>query len=470
MQLTIPHQYQPRPYQLPILQAIDKGYKHIYFLVHRRGGKDVTFWNAVVKRAFEVKGVHYYLLPEHKQARKVIFDGMTNDGFKFLDYIPHELIASANAQEMKITLKTGSIIQLAGTDNYNSLRGTNPITLAYSEYAYQNPMAREVLSPILRANGGIEMFNTTPNGHNHAKDLWDYAQGRQDWFTTSQNAEQTGVFTPEQLEEIRQEYITQGKGLDMFLQEYMNSFDAAIKGAYYGDEMARVKQENRICSNVYDKNLPVYTAWDIGYRDDTAITFYQIFGKEIRIVDYYANNGLTMPEYIDILRSKPYKYAKHYFPWDAKITPMSSGKSTIDVAREYGLDNIELTPQLSVQEGIQQLRMILQRCYFEKETTKELVSSLEQYHREYDEKRGAFRPTPYHDWSSHGADSARYMAISIKNEQPEDDIRAAQKFANGYKDEDQIGIKIQQYNEQQTINKFINESILFNESDTAGGW
>lgn len=390
-----------------------------------------------------MKGAHYYLLPEHKQARKVIWDGMTNDGFRFLDFIPPELISGMNASEMKITLKTGSIMQLAGTDNYDSLRGTNPITLAYSEYAFQNPMAREVLSPILRANGGVEMFNTTPNGNNHAKDLWDYSQKKDEWFKLSLNATQTGVFTKEQLEEIKQEYIEQGKGLDMFLQEYMNSWSAAIKGAFYSQEMQYLEENSRICRAIYEPNLPVYTAWDIGYKDDTAIIFFQLFGREIRIIDAYSDNGKSMAEYATIIKSKPYKYAMHYFPWDAKITAMSSGKSTIDMAKEHGIDKIELTPQVSVQEGIQQVRAVLPRCFFDKEKTFGLQNALKNYHREYDQKRKAFVSSPYHDWSSHYADCFRYVAISIKDvavDSMQEYNTVADKYISSLKGEETSGV------------------------------
>ena len=413
--LIVPHNFRPRDYQLPILRAIDEGYKHIYFLVHRRGGKDVVFWNGLIKRAVENKGTHFYLLPEHKQARKVIWDGMTNDGQRFLDYIPQDIIAGMNGQEMKITLKTGSIIQLAGTDNYDSLRGTNPKTIAYSEYAFQNPMAREVMTPILRANGGVEMFNTTPNGNNHAKTLWDYAGQRNDWFRLSLDANHTGVFTKEALDEIRAEYIAQGKGLDMFEQEYMNSWDAAIKGSFYSNELKYLEDNNHICNSVYNPDLLVYTAWDIGFSDDTAIVFYQILGKEVRIIDYHEDNGKSMSEYASVIKSKPYRYATHYFPWDAKIKAMSSGKSTIEVAHVNGLDKIEITPQLTVQEGIQQVRAILPRCYFDKEKTFKLINSLKNYHRKYDEQRKAYTSNPFHDWASHGADSFRYASISIND-------------------------------------------------------
>lgn len=409
--ITLPFKFSPREYQLPLLSAIDKGIKNIFVLWNRRAGKDLVLWNACIKRAFQVKGIHYYLLPTYTQAKKIIFDGITNDGTRFIDYIPPELLKRKNEQELKIELINGSIIQLIGTDRYDSIRGSNPITCIFSEYAYQNPMAYEVVKPILAANGGIAIFNTTPNGKNHSAQLREVAENSTDWYYEKLTVNETKVVSLEEIARLK----SQGMSEEFIQQEFFCSEDIGIVGSFYADRVQTAKEENRICANVYEPTLEVHTAWDIGFRDDTAITFFQIFGKEIRIVDYYANSGMTMPEYIAVLKNKPYKYGTHYLPWDAKITPMSSGKSTIDVAKEYGLDNIRLTPNLSVQEGIQQARMILQKCWFDKDKTVELVNALQNYRREYDEKKQAYRAIPLHDWSSHGADSFRYLAISIKD-------------------------------------------------------
>ncbi len=350
---------------------------------------------------------------------------MNNDGFRFLDYIPEELIKAKNATELKIELINGSIIQLIGTDNYDAIRGTNPITCVFSEYAYQNPQAWEVVKPILRVNGGIAIFNTTPQGKNHAYDLWLMAERNEDWFTQKLTVDDTRVVSMDDIVKEQKE----GMSLDMIQQEYYCSFEAAIRGAYYSEELKRLG--SRVCKGIYNKDLPVYTAWDLGLSDDTAIVFYQLFGKEIRIIDYYANNGMTLPEYITVLKSKPYTYATHFLPWDARIRALSSGKSTYDVAVEHGL-TVKICPNISIQDGIQQVRMIFDRCWFEEENTKDLLNSLSQYHREYDEVRKTFRITPFHDWTSHGSDAFRYVALSIKELVPVDDYDSgAQKYIKG---------------------------------------
>lgn len=462
-EITLPYKFTPRSYQLPLLREIDKGTRNIFVYWNRRAGKDLALWNAFVKRAFQVKGIHYYLLPTYTQAKKIIFDGITNDGDRFIDYIPPEIISRKNEQELKIELINGSILQLIGTDRYDSIRGSNPITCIFSEYAYQNPMAYEVVKPILAANGGIAIFNTTPNGKNHSAQLREVAENSPDWYYEKLTVADTGVVSLEEIERLR----TQGMSEEFIQQEFYCSEDIGIVGSFYADRMKRAKDENRICSNVYEETMPVNTAWDIGFRDDTAIVFFQVFGKEIRIIDFYSTSGLTMPEYIKILNEKPYTYKNHYFPWDAKIKPMSSGKSTIDVAKEHGLDNIKLAPSLSVQEGIQQVRMVLSKCWFDKDKTKELINVLQNYRREYDEKKQAHRANPLHDWCSHGADAFRYMAISIKNEIPNENdyTYAAEKFiihnAERKPIDENLGIKAKDYEEyQRSAKQFLTKTSL----------
>lgn len=413
MKIKIPHNFAPRSYQMPLLRAIDSGVKRAFCLWHRRAGKDKVLFNIFIKRAVQVKGIHYYLLPTYAQAKKVIWDGIDNAGYKFLDHIPKEVIKSVNNTEMKIELINGSILQLIGTDNYDSIRGTNPITCIFSEYAWQNPQAWEVIKPILKMNNGVAIFNTTPLGKNHAWQLYDMAKRNPEWFVELLTIDDTKLLT---FADIAKEKL-EGTTEDMIQQEYYCSFEAAIKGAYYSEEIKSAREQNRICKAIYDPHLEVNTAWDLGWSDDTAIVFYQIFGKEIRVIDFYFNSGMTLPEYIQILKEKPYKYKTHYFPWDGRVKALSSGKSSIDVAKEYGL-SVEVAPNVSVGDGIQQARMMMARCWFDEDKTQGLLNSLVQYRREWDEKHQTYKANPLHDWTSHAADAFRYMALSIQEEVP----------------------------------------------------
>ncbi len=165
--LTIPHNFSPRPYQLPILRALDSGIKRAVAVWHRRAGKEKTFINYVAKAAFTRVGTYYYLFPTYAQARKVLWDGRDREGFPFMAHFPKEVVKKQNDSEMRLELINGSAVQLIGTDNIDSIVGTNPVGCVFSEYAVQDPRAWDYIRPILRENGGWAIFDYTPRGKNH---------------------------------------------------------------------------------------------------------------------------------------------------------------------------------------------------------------------------------------------------------------------------------------------------------------
>jgi len=206
-EITIPHAFNPRTYQLPFLQAMDSGYKRAVLIHHRRAGKDKVCFNFTIKKAFERVGTYFYFLPTFAQAKKVIWDNIDNDGFKMLNHIPQEVIKSTNATELKITLINGSIIQLMGADVFDkSGVGTNPIGVVFSEFSLQRPEIWGFIRPILLVNGGWAVFNGTPRGQNHAYNLLEMAKSKpEEWFTQLLTIDDTGVLTKEQIDNERAE-------------------------------------------------------------------------------------------------------------------------------------------------------------------------------------------------------------------------------------------------------------------------
>ena len=175
--------FKPRDYQLPLFDAVEnRGYRRVLAIMPRRSGKDVCAFNIIIRAALRKIAVYYYIFPTYSQAKKVIWNSITNDGMRFLDYIPKTLIKSENSQEMKIVLSNGSIIQLVGSDNVDSLVGTNPYGIVFSEYALQDPKAYHFLRPVIVANGGFMLFISTPRGKNHLWDLMNIAKQNSDWF------------------------------------------------------------------------------------------------------------------------------------------------------------------------------------------------------------------------------------------------------------------------------------------------
>lgn len=424
-EITIPYKFTPRDYQLELLQAIDSGYRWAIAVWSRRAGKDKTLWNIIVKKAMERVGTYYYFFPTFTQGRRVIWDGIDNGGMAFRDHIPKELIYSQNSNEMKIVLRhpedserSGSIIQIIGTDDYDRVRGSNPVGCVFSEYAWQNPMAFDTVRPILNANNGWALFNSTPFGENHFYKLWKLALDNPNWFTQMVTVEtakdESG--NPYITEDMIQADRDLGYSEEMIQQEYYCSFKANTGGFYYRKQLNEAESpedgsESRITSVPYEETVPVHTWWDLGIGDETAIWFTQTVGREIHIIDYYANSGEGLAHYAKVVKEKPYIYERHHLPHDARARELGTGKSRFEMLEELLGTNLEIVPMLSVEDGIQAARSIFRQCWFDKNKCIKGLDALANYHREWDERRKTFKNTPTHDWSSHGSDAFRYFAV-----------------------------------------------------------
>ena len=212
------NKFQWRWYQLPILDAIiNKGYKRVIAILPRRAGKDIAALNMAIRMLIERPQTIYYIFPTYAQARKVIWQGINNDGMHFLDYIPPEVIEGKNGQEMVIRFKNGSILSFIGSDNYNALMGTNPSGIIFSEYALQDERAYPFLRPILTANGGWALFISTPRGKNHLYTLFQIAQNSDDWFCYKMGVDDTQHISLREIDKERAEGIMSE---DLIQQEY----------------------------------------------------------------------------------------------------------------------------------------------------------------------------------------------------------------------------------------------------------
>src|SRR6266403_537014 len=222
------NKFKPRPYQLPIVDAIEnKGYKRVIAIMPRRAGKDLTAFNLCIRQCIRKSCVIYYIFPTYAQGKKVIWDSVTNAGERILDYIPESLVESKNSQEMKIRFKNGSLLQIVGSDNYDSLMGTNPQGVVFSEYALQDPRAYQYIRPILAANLGWCLFITTPRGKNHAYELYQIALHSENWFAMKLTLDDTNHIPLEEIERERAEGIMSE---DLIQQEYFCSFDMGVEG------------------------------------------------------------------------------------------------------------------------------------------------------------------------------------------------------------------------------------------------
>ena len=415
--ILIPHLFVPRTYQLDLLSAMDSGYKRAIAVYHRRAGKDKTLFNLVIKKAFERVGVYYYFFPEFSQGRRVIWDGIDGSGMKFRDHVPEELIDRSSGQEMSITLCNGSIIQVVGTDNYDKIRGANPVGCVFSEFAFQNPGAWDTVRPILTENGGWAVFNSTPFGKNHFFELYNMAVKNPEWFTQL-------VTVDDSVDEFGNRYVPikavqderdSGMSEEMIEQEFYCSFNANSQGFYYLKYMNEAEADGRIGNVPYDPAIPVDTWWDIGVGDSTAIWFTQIANKEVHVIDFYQNNSLGLEHYAKHLQNEmPYVYGAHHFPHDMANTEFGTGRSRMEVAEGlFSNAELDIVQKIGLEDGINAARVVIPRVWFDKNRCAKGIRSLVNYHRQWDDRLQEFKNKPVHDWSSHASDAFRYMGVGL---------------------------------------------------------
>ena len=374
-------------------------------VAHRRAGKTVAAVNDIIRAAITYqgdRGLFAYIAPYRSQSKAVAWQ-------YFLEFA-EPIIQSKNEQELLITLMNGSQIRLYGADNADAMRGLGFSGVYMDEYGDFKPSVfGNVIRPALSDKQGWAVFGGTPKGKNQFWEIYETATRLpSEWFLLRLPATSSGILPATELAAARAQLAE-----DQYLQEYETSFEAAILGAFFGKEMREAEQQGRICQVPYDPNLPVYSSWDLGYRDDTAIWFYQIGRGEIRVIDFHAVSGADIYDIADTVMSKPYRYARHYLPHDARAKSLQTGKSIIEqLATHLDVAKLAVVPDIGVQSGIQAVRMVLPKVWFDAEKCREGIEALRQYQREYDEDKKAYRQSPRHDWTSHPSDAFRMLAVS----------------------------------------------------------
>lgn len=394
--------YKPRKHQIELHDALDKN-RFVVGVMHRRFGKTVAAINQIIKRAIEcqLEAPRYaYIAPTYTQAKRIAFD--------YLVKYTKPLGAVVNISELRVDF-WGRRISLHGADNFNSLRGTYYDGVVLDEVGDMNPKVwSEVLRAALTDRKGWALFIGTPKGNNHFKGLRDRASDEQDWSLLEFKASETGIIDPQELDSSRREI-----GEEKYAQEFECSFAAAVEGAYYGSIINDLEADGQIGKIPNEPLAKTFCAWDLGMSDSTAIWVAQVVSKEVRLIDYVENHGVGLDWYVNWLRENGYVHATQILPHDVEVRELGTGKSRKEVLMEAGLE-IEVAPRLSVADGIQAVRQLLPRCWFDLNRTRIGLDALRNYRREYDEKRAVFYDRPLHDWSSHASDAFRYLAIGLR--------------------------------------------------------
>jgi phage terminase large subunit len=428
--IQLPNGWSPRPYQLPLWHALEGGCKRAIAAWHRRSGKDSTAINWTAVSAIQRVGLYFHCAPVATQARKIVWDAIDADGRRVIDQaFPKVLRDATNENEMRIRLVNGSVWQLVGSDNYDQLVGTNPVGVTFSEYALADPQAWNFMRPILAENKGWALFISTPRGQNHFADLYEMAKRLPDWFASILTIEDTKAISVEAVERDHAE----GMSSSMIRQEYYCSFAGSVEGAYYHEYLDLADKEKRIAHVPWEPALPVHTAWDLGLDDATAIWFFQRHNKEIRLIDYYEASGVGLEHYTRHLQTKPYTYGTHLLPHDVVVKELGSGLSRKEMLKSLGV-NATVVPRQHVEDGINAVRAILGQCWFDADKALGGLKALRAYRTEYDSKTGTNKQRPKHDWTSHGSDAFRYLALGLRLLDVRNELaqRAPSRVLRGY--------------------------------------
>jgi len=435
--------YSPRPLQQVLHQALEQ-HRWAVAVCHRRFGKTVLAINHLIKSAALStlpRPRFAYIAPFRNQAKDI--------AWTYLKFYSRPLQADTpNESELRVDLVNGAQIRIYGADNEDALRGIYLDGVVLDEYGQMSDTIwGEVLRPLLSDRQGWAFFIGTPNGRNQFYELihgdgqeWAGAKQEPSWFFAEYRASETGVLPAAELEDARRTMSA-----DQYLQEYECSFDAAVKGAVYAREMQQAREAGRITKVAHEPLLPVDTAWDLGMDDATAIWFSQTGpGGEIRLLGYYENRGHGLSHYVQVLKDASAKwgfvYGEHYLPHDVEVKELGTGVTRLETLRSLGLTSAVTVPSGRLTDGINAVRMMLPKCWFNDTACAQGIEALRNYRWKAETDTQTSPSAPIHDWASHGADALRTLASAPKrfaklvdnwNKQNRDDDPADARYAKG---------------------------------------
>jgi phage terminase large subunit len=406
--------YEPRPLQ----HLLHKSLKRFNVICcHRRFGKTVFSINEMIDQGIrcDKKNPQFaYLAPTYGQAKRVAWDYMK----EFTKHIPG---VETNEADLRVDIPRPAKgdrlrFMLLGAENPGTLKGIYLDGVLLDEFAECDPIVwSTVIRPALSDRLGWAIFIGTPRGQNHFYDIYQFAKAHpeQDWFHVMYKASETGIIPIGELEAAKS--IMSPEEYD---QEYECSFSAALVGAYYGKEMQKLEDQEKLTKVPYDPMFPVFTGWDLGMDDTTSIWCAQIVGKSVHIIDYIEDSGASLDFYVKVLNDRGYNYEEHFLPHDAAAREMGTGKSRVETLRSLGLNRITVVPRQRVEDGVNAVRMLLPKCWIDADNCKRGIDALRAYERKWDTKNKIYQSSPLHNWASNGADGFRTLAMGMDESRP----------------------------------------------------
>lgn len=395
--------YVPREQFLPLH---NRKQRFAVINTHRRAGKTVALVNDLIFGGLECR-LHKpqlaYVGPTYSQAKRVAWTYLKDFAEPYLSKPPQEA-------ELKVTLKNDATIYVLGADNADSLRGMYLDGCVPDEYALFKPSVfSQVIRPALSDRNGWAIFASTPRGKNLFYDVTEQARKNPaEWYSLTLKASTSGIIPSTELAALRRDMDP-----EEYAQEYECSFDSALKGAIYADEVNTLFAEHRVVDHgLHDHNLPTHCAFDLGFTDATVCIWFQI-GKDgtVRLVACEATQGTDIFHHIDKINQFEGELGEVWLPHDARAKNLQTGKTIVEQFLHADLTP-RIVPSHKVRDGIAAVRRLMPLIYVDAAMTGDLVEAMKAYRRQWDDNKLIFADAPLHDWASDYCDCLRYVAMA----------------------------------------------------------
>lgn len=387
-----------------------KNWRHIAFFGGRSSGKSTTVAIALLVKATST--------PLRILCTREFQASLSDSVFKLLaDTIDKYKLPNWSVGKEYIRNANGSEFLFAGVrNNVQSIKSMEGIDICWGEEASTFSMeSLDVLIPTIRKPGSY--FVWTFNRLTAEDPIWEKICKNPDERTYVKKVNSNdieGLLSPEiifEREKMRKE------NPELFEHVYMGEPLTVNTGSVFGKQLALAREQGRIGKIAYDEALGVYTAWDLGVGDATAIWFFQVTsGGEIHFIDHYESAGEDLGHYISVVQNKPYQYNKHFLPHDANARELQTGTTRVDFFRNRGIANVEVLRPTRFTLGQDDISLVARpkfsKCWFDEEKCQRGLECLRAYHYEYDEKNKLLKDKPCHDWASHSSSAFIYAMMA----------------------------------------------------------
>lgn len=413
------HRLPLRDYQQEIVEALDApNLRQAVLVVARRGAKTYTVFveHIIPQMVKEVMNV-VIVYPTAKQGFKNFWTNIENDGFKTLDHIPKELIATQSNSEddMRITLINGSTLFVLGATNAEALRGANAKIYFFDEFVDLPSGVLGVVRPITNMNKGRIIIASTPKQDGISggtfKKLHEAAKTRKNQYTCYIPGNR--FMTPEEMEILRQDYIDEYGNDFLYKQEILLDWGQSSTASYYGEIMGKKDKDGSIGEFKYNSAYPVFTAWDLGKSDSMVVGFFQFFKGRPRLIERIGIEGSNMKAIARELKLRPYVYAWHFLPHDGTVSSLNDGVSRIKTLHGEGITNVSTLKRESVGIGIGYVEDWLPKLDINVGMTGDFCRLVRIYKKKFNPTTGDYMGAK-HDSASHDADMLRYLCTALQ--------------------------------------------------------